>query len=69
MASAHHGTITRHWYRYFAWLPVQLVTGGWAWLRWVERQDLEYYRYPSRYNLWPDKRTHGLQRWSVFRQA
>lgn len=25
------------WHRWFAWHPVPLTTGGWAWLRTVER--------------------------------
>lgn len=44
--------------RWFAWRPVPLVTGGWAWLATVERQTWgracgDYYFERSRYALLP----------------
>jgi hypothetical protein len=41
------------WKRWFAWLPVVLLDGGWTWLRYVERNDdvdggEPIYRLPAR---------------------
>lgn len=27
-----------HWRPWFAWRPVRYESGGWAWLRWIERK-------------------------------
>lgn len=29
------------WHRWFAWRPVNTVTHGWRWLRYVERQRVQ----------------------------
>jgi hypothetical protein len=53
--------LTAQWHRWFAWRPVELVNGRFAWLRWLERRVgslgiSHEYRTPARsLGHWPSK--------------